>query len=131
MTGTTMTHKADTELARPDQAAVALRTVSPAVDVYTNADAILLLADIPGVAGDDLDVQIDRKTMTIEGRRTLTGVGPEGASSVASVIYRRQFLLPNGIDREHVTAHTDDGVLTVRIPRSEETKPRRISVQAG
>jgi HSP20 family protein len=104
------------------------RRVRPAVDIYDHADEILLLADLPGVAGGDLSVSFEQGELTIEGSRKL----PAGRNEEpATVIYTRTFRLPQGIDTDKIAADLKHGVLSVHLPRSEELKPRQISVVAG
>jgi len=104
------------------------RRVRPAVDIYDSSDEILLVADLPGVSGNELTVSFENGELTIEGNRTLP---TDRSEETASVIYTRTFRLPQGIDTNGIEANLKHGVLSVHLPRAEELKPRQISVQAG
>ncbi|MDT8419335.1 MAG: Hsp20/alpha crystallin family protein [Desulfuromonadales bacterium] len=94
---------------------------TPAVDIYETADALVMKADMPGVAESDLRVEIEQGVLTLEGI-----FQPGGKGSTA---YSRQFRLPEAIDPEGADAALKDGVLTLRLPKSEAAKPRRVTVK--
>lgn len=93
----------------------------PAVDIYETADALVMKADMPGVAESDLRVEIEQGVLTLEGIFRRGGKG--------STAYSRQFRLPEAIDPEGADAALKDGVLTLRLPKSEAAKPRRVAVK--
>jgi HSP20 family molecular chaperone IbpA len=103
--------------------------VTPAVDIFENKDELLIAADLPGVAKDDLTLNLDKGQLTIEGRRKATGdpADTEGAA----FDYRRVFAVPQGIDPAKITTDLTGGVLRVHLPKSEALKPREIAVKAG
>jgi HSP20 family molecular chaperone IbpA len=107
--------------------------VVPPVDVFENENAITLLADLPGVARDQLHVRVDGDSLVIEA--TASTAGPDrmelvyGEAQVPA--YRRQFTLSRELDTSRIEAQLKDGVLRLTIPKAEEAKPRRIQVQAG
>ena len=105
-------------------------TVRPAVDIYENQDELLLVVDLPGVPTDMLQLDIEKDTLTIIGRRPQ--VLPEGARVLGGQgfgwDFKRQFTVPTEIDQERINAELKDGVLEVRLPRHERTKPRRIQI---
>jgi len=105
----------------------------PPVDISEDAGGITLLADMPGVSGDRLDVHVDNDTLLIEGEAKLDmpqGMEPLYAD-VHSTHYRRSFALSGELDTAGIEASLDNGVLRVRIPKRAEVKPRRIEVRAG
>ncbi|KAB2873245.1 MAG: Hsp20/alpha crystallin family protein [Burkholderiaceae bacterium] len=109
------------------------RAVLPAVDVYEDESGITLLADMPGVPREQLELKIEGDTLSIEGAvRALT---PEGLEAVYAEVrvprYRRSFTLSRELDSAHIDASLKDGVLTLRIPKQAYAQPRRIAVQAG
>lgn len=109
------------------------RAVLPAVDVYEDESGITLLADMPGVPREQLELKIEGDTLSIEGAvRALT---PEGLEAVYAEVrvprYRRSFTLSRELDSAHIDASLKDGVLTLRIPKQAYAQPRRIGVQAG
>jgi HSP20 family molecular chaperone IbpA len=107
--------------------------VVPPVDVFENDNAITLLADLPGVARDQLQVRVDGDTLTLEA--TATTAGPANLELVYGEAqcptYRRQFTLSRELDPGRIEAQLRDGVLRLTIPKAEEAKPRRIHVQVG
>jgi HSP20 family protein len=115
------------------QTQAAQRAVLPAVDVYEDDAGITLLADMPGVPRDQLELKVEGDALLIEGGvRTLT---PEGLEAVYAEVrvprYRRTFTLSRELDSGRIDASLKDGVLTLRIPKQAHAQPRRIEVQAG
>ena len=109
------------------------RTVVPPVDVYEDESSITLLADLPGVARDQLHVRVDGDTLVLEA--TASTVGPADLELVYGELqcpaYRRQFTLSRELDTQRTEAQLRDGVLRLTIPKAEEARPRRIQVQVG
>lgn len=107
--------------------------LTPAVDVFENQDGITLLADMPGVSKDKLDIQVEADTLTIEGEVALDLPQGMEASHVDVELsrYRRVFTLSKELDADKMSADLKQGVLTLRIPRAAHAQPRKIAVQAG
>lgn len=109
------------------------RTVVPPVDVFENDASITLLADLPGVRREQLQVRVDGDTLLLEA--TADTAGPEGLELVHGELrcpaYRRQFTLSRELDTSRIEANLRDGVLRLTIPKAEEARPRRIQVQVG
>ncbi|MEJ5990103.1 Hsp20/alpha crystallin family protein [Ramlibacter sp. PS3R-8] len=107
--------------------------VVPPVDVFENESSITLLADLPGVAREQLQVRVDGDSLVLEA--TAVTAGPENLQLVygeAQVpTYRRQFTLSRELDASRIDAQLRDGVLRLTIPKAEEAKPRRIQVKVG
>ncbi|WP_068636939.1 Hsp20/alpha crystallin family protein [Thauera butanivorans] len=105
----------------------------PAVDVIEDASGITLHADMPGVPKDNLSLQVEADTLTIEG--TLALDLPEGMEASHAEVklprYRRVFTLSKELDTGKVSAEFRHGVLTLRIPKAEHAQPRRIEVQVA
>ena len=108
--------------------ASALPATTPAVDVYESPDGYLLVADLPGVARDDLDVEVDGNVLSIVGRRTLANEGQTLHRAFGSVEFRRSFRLPKVADIDELSAKLEAGVLTLTVPKRPESRPRRIEV---
>ncbi len=109
------------------------RAVLPAVDVYEDDAGITLLADMPGVPREQLELKVEGDSLSIEGGvRALT---PEGLEAVYAEVrvprYRRTFALSRELDTARIDASLKDGVLTLRIPKQAHAQPRRIEVLAG
>jgi HSP20 family protein len=105
--------------------------LAPAVDVYENADEILLVADLPGVASDALKVDLDNGELLLEATRTGDSEGRMVESEYGDCTFQRRFALPAGIDAAKVAADLRNGVLELHLPKAEALKPRRIEVRAG
>lgn len=102
------------------------------VDLYRERENYILTADLPGIDPSSVDVDVDGQLLTIRAHRTaatregakwLVQEGPTGT-------YLRQFSLGEGIDTEKISATYDNGVLSVIVPVSEKTKPRKIEIAA-
>jgi HSP20 family protein len=110
------------------------RTFSPTVDIFETDDAITVLADMPGVRTDGLNIDLREDVLTIDGR-----VAEDFESKGEQILvheyetggYRREFRLTNLIDRDRIDASLRDGVLRLRLPKAEAARPRRIEVRAG
>lgn len=105
----------------------------PPVDVIEDATGITLLADLPGVPKDQLQLRIDGDQLTIEGEVRLplpAGLEPNFAEVQLSR-YRRSFTLSKELDSEHIAAEMSQGVLRLRIPKAAHAQPRRIAVQVA
>lgn len=99
--------------------------VAPAVDIFENKEELLIIADLPGVAKEDLAIHFDKGQLTLEGR--LREFGPEEEP----FDYRRTFAVPQGIDAEKISANLQSGVLRLVLPKPAALKPRQIAVTAG
>jgi HSP20 family molecular chaperone IbpA len=108
-----------------------VQTVSPAVDIYENQDEIVLHAEMPGVARDDISVNIDNGTLKLSGLRKLATSGATSWEEFGDIEYRRTFSVPQTIDIDKVNAELKDGVLRLHLPKSEAAKPRQIAIKAG
>lgn len=105
--------------------------VAPPVDIYENADEILLVADLPGVAEEQLAVRLEKDLLSIEGQMGTASPGTLLAGNFKPVDYRREFVVPKGIDAEKIDATLKGGVLRVRLPKAAAVKPRQIQVKAS
>lgn len=105
--------------------------VSPLVDIYENEDGILLLADMPGVDKDALNVKIDKDVLSIEGKPHLAEGKGLVRCEAEPCTYARSFSLPQTIDSDKISAKLERGVLTLHLPKRESVKPRQIQVTTG
>jgi HSP20 family molecular chaperone IbpA len=109
------------------------RTVQPAVDVFEDDSGITLLADMPGVPKDRLELKVEGDELLIEG--SVQPVTPENLEAVYAEVrvprYRRSFTLSRELDSARIDASLKDGVLTLRIPKQAHAQPRRIAVTGG
>lgn len=107
-------------------------TVSPACDIYENNDEVLVVADVPGVSADMLDVNVENGELTIVARRDVAD--PSGSvlgAEFRDCDFRRRFRMTTGIDTSKIDAHLKHGVLRLHLPKSEALKPMQIPVHEG
>jgi HSP20 family protein len=113
------------------QAVQDTRAMLPRVDVLEDETGITLLADLPGVPREKLELKVEGDTLLIEG--DVSQQLPERLEAVYAEVrvprYRRAFTLSRELDSAHVEANLKDGVLSLRIPKVAEAQPRRIQIQ--
>jgi HSP20 family protein len=105
---------------------------TPPVDIEETDDAWIVEADLPGVDKNDIEVDVREGELTITGEikeRERKGILRRKTRRVGHFEFR--VMLPGGADPEKVEANVEDGVLTVRIPKPEQSRPRRIEVTSG
>jgi HSP20 family protein len=111
-----------------------LRRWMPAMDLVESGDHFVLRADLPGLAEEDVTIEVEDRVLTISGERKAEHeVNKDGYHRIERAFgtFSRSLTLPEGIDADAVQATFDRGVLEVRIPKPEERKPRKISIGAG
>jgi HSP20 family protein len=108
------------------------RVFIPAVDIFETPQALVLVADMPGVAGDKVTLDLKENLLTIYGevsplpeKETLLG------QEYAIGDYYREFQVGELIDKSKIEASVKNGVLTLTLPKAEKAKPRRIEVKTG
>jgi HSP20 family protein len=102
----------------------------PQTDIYETEEALTVVMEMPGVDRDDVDIQVDRGVLQVEGQvqfNRYEGLAPLYTEYNVGNFMRR-FSLSNKIDQEKITASLDDGVLTLVLPKVEEAKPRKIAI---
>jgi len=105
-------------------------TVTPRADVLETDDEFLLLADMPGVTPESLDVRFENGELTLHGRRTPGHAGQTRAVwEYEGTNYYRTFRLTDDIAADRIEAGLKNGVLTLHLPKAEAVKPRRIAVK--
>jgi HSP20 family protein len=116
-----------------EEAGWGLRTWTPAVDIYDTDDALVLKAELPGVSKDDVSIEIHNNTLILRGERKHEAEVKEGDYYRAERAYgtfQRSFVLPTLVDQDKVQATYTDGVLELRLPKSEAAKPKRIAISS-
>jgi HSP20 family protein len=106
----------------------------PSMDLVETQDHFVLKADLPGMSENDVDVELENNVLTISGeRKTEHEEQHEGYYRLerATGAFSRTLSLPEGIDPEAVGATFDNGVLTVRVPKPAQAKPRRVKIGVG
>ena len=102
---------------------------APLADVEETDDAWSVEIDLPGVARDDVDIQLTDRELTVSGEikeKERAGILRRRTRRVGQFQYA--VTLPGDVDPDAVSAHLTDGVLTVRVPKAQQTKPRRIAI---
>ena len=101
------------------------------LDAYRSGDEYVIAFDLPGVALDAIELNIERNVLTVRAERRPNPVGQDVEMQVAERplgVFSRQLFLGDTLDTERVSASYDAGVLTLRIPVAEQAKPRRIEI---
>jgi len=111
---------------------VSATTWTPAVDIYETADTIVMKAELPGVAREDIQIQINENTLTLQGeRRFAKDVQEENYLRLERAYggFHRSFTLPATVQQDKIRALFKDGVLELVLPKAEDSKPKRISIE--
>jgi HSP20 family protein len=106
----------------------------PAVDIVNTEDAFVVVASLPGVGPDDVEITLENQTLSIRGQ-----VGDDSESEGGDYLYRerrigrfsRQITFPTRVEAENADARFENGTLRLRVPKAAETKPRRIEIKPG
>lgn len=110
-----------------------LTVIQPPVDISEDTDGITLLADMPGVSKDRLNIQVDKDILLIEGEAKIDM--PENMkplyADVRATYYRRSFALSSELETDNIEASLKDGVLNLRIHKRPESRSRKIEVSTG
>ena len=104
--------------------------MSPAVDIFETNNGLTVLADVPGVSKEGLDIDVDDKILTIRGTVSLPKREGMISEEFGMMNYFRQFKLSDEVDQAKIKATLDQGVLTINLPKVEQAKPKRIKVKA-
>ena len=111
-----------------------LRRWMPAMDLVETEEHFVLRADLPGLSEADVNIELEDRVLTVSGeRKSESEVKKDGFYRLerATGAFSRALTLPEGIDPDSITAAFDKGVLEVRIPKPEQTKPRRVAIKVG
>jgi HSP20 family protein len=103
----------------------------PAMEIEEDQEELVVRAEVPGMDRDDLDISLQGNTLTISGekkRKEETGNGGYYQSERRYGRFQRVLTLPTDVDAEKIQASQADGILTIRLPKSEASKPRKIEV---
>ena len=102
------------------------------LDIAEDESGFTLKIDLPGVSAADIDIQVHDNRLTLSGHRADTHETSDAGYyhiERRGGAFRREIVLPTAVDDENIEAHHTDGVLTVRLPKSERAKPRKIEVK--
>ena len=105
-----------------------------ALDVYATDEDLVVEANLPGVKPEEVDITVEGNTLTIAGETRSARKDEEGSTLIQEVrrgSFSRSLTLPDGLEADKATATFEDGVLTLRIPKAEQVKPRQIKITSG
>ena len=105
-----------------------------AVDIREEDDAFSVDAEVPGLASEDIKVDIEKNVLTLSGERKVEKEETKDKYRRVERQYgsfTRSFSLPETVDTDNVSADLKDGVLELRLPKKEAPSPRKIAVKAG
>lgn len=120
------------EASRGDREDVARAVWSPSVDIYEQADAIFIEADLPGLTKEDVSVLLENEVLTLRGERKLHRQEQHGTYHCVERVYGsfvRSFTIPSTVQVDKIEAEFKDGVLRIRLPKQEQTKSKQIDVK--
>jgi len=105
------------------------RFITPEVNIFETAEGWTLQAEMPGVSKDGLEITLEAHELTIVGRKVVEQPAAEPLwRESCQADYRRVFELDPSVDAARISAHIEQGVLTLHLPKAERVKPRRIQV---
>lgn len=109
------------------------RIYRPLTDIVETGDGVTLMLEMPGVSGDDVDITLEKRVLTIRGRVQPTD--PEklqlAYAEYGEGDFERSFTLSDDFDPEKIDASIAHGVLTVTLPRAAEAQPKKIAVKTA
>ncbi len=125
--------KQQAERGQEVEATRAQPTFLPCTDIFEHEDAIVVVADMPGVGSDSVDVDLVGSELTISGRVGDTAIEGHELTYAEYQIgdYQRRFRLSGGIDADQIDATIKNGVLQVILPKSKQAQPQKITVKPG
>lgn len=106
----------------------------PPIDVAETPETVIVKADVPGVRPEEIEISVDNNVLTIKGEKREEKTGGKGSVHWVerrSGTFLRSVTLPTGVDAEHVSAESKDGVLTVTLPKRAEARARKIEVKTS
>jgi HSP20 family protein len=125
------------DFARPqttDGEAIAASSFVPAVDVYEDSAKLQLMIEVPGIKPEDVDVRVENNVLTVKGERMSNNDQKE--ENFRRVERRfgsfvRGFTLPQTVETDKVSAHSEHGVLVIELPKKVAAQPKQIKVNVG
>lgn len=118
------------EVAEGQETTVPARFYIPQTDIFESEDALTVVMEMPGVAKDNVSVNLENDQLRVEGRIDFSNYEDMEPLYTEYNVghYQRGFTLSNKIDRDKISADLTDGVLTLELPKVAEVKPRKIKV---
>jgi HSP20 family protein len=110
------------------------RPAAMPIDAYRTGNEFIVALDLPGVAPDSIDVNVERNVLTVKAERRPLNLGDDAQAQVTERplgVFSRQMFLSDALDTEHIEAGYENGVLVLRIPVAEQAQPRKVAVSLG
>ena len=107
------------------------QVTAPAVDIYENQHEYLIVADLPGVPHDGVQIRFENGELSLEAGRQDEQKGEYIGAEIVHADYRRLFRIPETVDSEKIDAKLQNGVLHLVLPKASKARPRQISVKAS
>lgn len=128
-----VTRTADKTPAEAPETTYGARIYRPFTDIVETGDGVTLMLEMPGVAADDVDVTLEKRVLTIQGK-----VRPTSLDKLALAYaeygegdFERVFTMSDDFDPEKIEAEVENGVLTLKLPRAAAAQPKKITVKAA
>ena len=118
------------EVEKKEEATIPARVFLSNTDIYETADALNVVLEMPGVEKDNVEIRVEDGILSVQGSLDLskyTGLQPLYTEYNVGH-YARSFQLSSKVDQTKISAEMKDGVLTLKLPKAEEAKPRTIQV---
>jgi len=103
--------------------------IKPAVNIIETEEGLVLTADIPGASKETLDINVEKGILTISAPLAWEMPGSNSYNEFELASYYRQFSIPESLDHEKASADLSNGILTLRVPKAEAAKPRKIDIR--
>jgi HSP20 family protein len=103
--------------------------IAPPVDIFENEDSLIVVADLPGVDKDGVEIHVEDDILTIKGNAKYTQSSNVLRQEFTLQNYYRQFQLSDEVDQSKISAESKNGVLTIMMPKAEKSKPKQIKVK--
>ena len=118
------------ELAEKDETTIPARYYVPYTDIYEVEDALIVVMEMPGVQKANIEVQLENDVLSVEGRIGLSTYDEMQPVYTEYNIghFTRKFTISSKIDQAKISAEVNDGVLTLRLPKAQQAKPRKIKI---
>ncbi len=107
------------------------RYITPPVDIFETKDGLTVVADLPGVERQALDMRVADGVLTLKAKTQHVAPGTPPEREYELLHFYRQFDLPEQVDADRISAELKHGVLTLQLPKREKAKPKQIEVRVG
>ncbi len=108
-------------------------TLTPPADIVQQDSSYYIIMDMPGVNKEDLNISIDKQVLTVQGETGAAKSQEEKflENEFSEAVYTRKFTLSDAVDKDKISAHLNNGLLKLHLPKAEEEQPKKIEIKAG